>query len=117
MSTVTELTPTSDQRLMRAFHRRDAAAARTMYRRYGALVYGVGLRHLGSAERASAMAEATFVELWRRAPRYLSGLVRLDSWVLLQALTVVEELCRVSECPDTNRSGPLRLADAGPIPA
>jgi len=119
LSTVTTLTRNSDQRLMQAFHRRETVAARALYQRFGSLVYGVGLRILGDAARASAMVETTFVELWRRAPRYLAGTIRLDAWVLLQAVDVAEALCREPGCHCPERPEPIRvaLANAGPIPA
>ena len=119
MRTVTKLTGRSDQRLMEAFHRREAVAARALYRRYGALVYGVGLRVLGDAERAATMVETTVLELWRRAPSYLASPGRLDSWVLLQALDVAQDLCREPECYEPDHPVRIRLAmaNAGPIPA
>src|SRR5262249_29100754 len=59
----------TDSMLLESFRRRDADAVRTMYRRYGNLVYSVAHRALGRHDLAEEASQQTFIRAWQAADR------------------------------------------------
>src|SRR4051812_13335611 len=64
-----EGTPVERAIMLVAFRRRDASAARVLYRRYGRLVYAVAHRALGNHDLAEEAVQQTFMNAWRAADR------------------------------------------------
>jgi RNA polymerase sigma-70 factor (ECF subfamily) len=62
-------TPVERAVMLVAFRRRDASAARALYRRYGRLVYAVAHRALGNHDLAEEAVQHTFMNAWRAADR------------------------------------------------
>jgi RNA polymerase sigma factor (sigma-70 family) len=84
----------ADQRLMRAFARRDPSAADALYRRFAGRIYGLGLVMLGSDAAAQDLVQDTFVKLWRSADRYDRTRGKLETWVLLMARSLAIDAIR-----------------------
>ena len=115
----------TDRVLMSDFAHRDRAAADELLRRFAPAVYGMGMTVLGDPDVAADLLEATFVRLWRTAPRYLREPVALDVWVLCQALSEAlqmshEKVAAERDGPSTRKEGrnhaaPIRTraVDAG----
>jgi len=58
-----------DRRLLEAFIRRDEAAVREIYRRYGGAVFGIAMKILRDRGHAEEAAQQTFVKAWQAADR------------------------------------------------
>ncbi|HXF71817.1 MAG TPA: sigma-70 family RNA polymerase sigma factor [Actinomycetota bacterium] len=110
--------PWSDAALMRAFARRDPAAAEALYERFASRIYGLGIVMLGNDAAAQDLVQDTFVKLWRSADRYEPSRGRLDTWVLLVARSLAIDALRrrVLEARTLERVGLPTEADAGPAP-
>jgi RNA polymerase sigma-70 factor (ECF subfamily) len=108
----------ADQRLMRAFARRDATAADELYRRFAGRIYGLGIVMLGSDAQAQDLVQDTFVKLWRSAERYDRSRGGLDTWVLLiaRSLAIDSIRRRVLEVRTLERTDAAPEADQGPGP-
>ncbi|HXF36830.1 MAG TPA: sigma-70 family RNA polymerase sigma factor [Actinomycetota bacterium] len=108
----------SDAALMRAFRRRDPAAAAALYDRFASRIYGLGIVMLGSDAAAQDLVQDTFVKLWRNADRYEPSRGRLDTWVLLIARSLAIDALRrrVLEARSLERSGAPRDVSAEPGP-
>jgi RNA polymerase sigma-70 factor (ECF subfamily) len=85
-----------DGALMRAFARRDQAAAEELYGRFASRVYGLGIVMLGNDAMAQDLVQDTFVKLWRSAERFDAGRGRLETWVLLVARSLAIDALRRS---------------------
>jgi Sigma-70 region 2 len=83
-----------DARLMSEFGQRRAGAVEELFSRFGAGIYGIGMRCFRDTDLASELVERTFVRMWRRASRYASSSVSLDAWVAYQTLGVALEMSR-----------------------
>src|SRR5690349_5393826 len=75
----------SDVELVRAFARRDGAAANELYRRFAPRIYGLGIVMLGNPGQAEDLVQDTFVKVWRKADSYEAARGSLDTWILLIA--------------------------------
>jgi RNA polymerase sigma factor (sigma-70 family) len=108
----------ADQRLMRAFARRDPAAADDLYRRFAGRIYGLGIVMLGSDAAAQDLVQDTFVKLWRSAERYDGSRGTLDTWILLMARSLAIDSIRrrVLEARTLERADAPPEADQGPMP-
>jgi RNA polymerase sigma-70 factor, ECF subfamily len=58
-----------DRRLLDAFIRRDDAAIREIYRRYGGAVFGIAMKILRDRGHAEEAAQQTFLKAWQAADR------------------------------------------------
>jgi RNA polymerase sigma-70 factor (ECF subfamily) len=83
-----------DGALMRAFARRDPAAAEVLYDRFASRVYGLGIVMLGNDASAQDLVQDTFVKLWRNAERFDERRGRLETWVLLVARSLAIDSLR-----------------------
>jgi RNA polymerase sigma-70 factor (ECF subfamily) len=108
----------ADQRLMRAFARRDAGAADELFRRFAGRIYGLGIVMLGSDVAAQDLVQDTFVKLWRSAERYDRSRGRLDTWVLLiaRSLAIDSIRRRVLDARTLERAEVPPEADQSPAP-
>jgi RNA polymerase sigma-70 factor (ECF subfamily) len=108
----------ADQRLMRSFAARDAAAADVLYRRFAGRIYGLGIVMLGGDAAAQDLVQDTFVKLWRNAERYDRSRGKLETWVLLMARSLAIDAIRrrVLEVRSLERVELPREADDGPGP-
>jgi RNA polymerase sigma-70 factor (ECF subfamily) len=111
-------TLSGDAALMRAFARREPAAAEQLYGRFASRVYGLGIVILGGDAAAQDLVQDTFVKLWRNADRYDSTRGRLETWVLLIARSLAIDTLRrrVLESRSLEASGRPREADDAPGP-
>jgi RNA polymerase sigma-70 factor (ECF subfamily) len=62
-----------DAALARALAEGQEEAVRTLYRRYGRLVYTVAMRILHDADRSGEATQQTFVQAWRYGDRFEPG--------------------------------------------
>src|SRR5688500_13459864 len=75
----------SDDALIALLPARDdraQAALETLYQRYSAAVYGLGMRMLGETTLAEHLVQETFLLVWRHAGTYEPNRVRLGTWLL-----------------------------------
>lgn len=86
--------PRSDVELVRAFARRDAAAASELYRRFAPRIYGLGVVMLGNPSQAEDLVQDTFVKVWRKSDSYEAARGSLDTWVLLISRSLAIDLLR-----------------------
>ncbi len=88
----------SDEELMQRLTVRDLAAFRTLYARYGKLVYSATYRVLRDSHLAEDMVQEVFLRLWRKPDSYSSARGRLTTW-----LTSVSRNRAVDEVRSRNR--------------
>ena len=88
----------SDEELMQRLTVRDLAAFRTLYARYGKLVYSATYRVLRDSHLAEDMVQEVFLRLWRKPDSYSSTRGRLTTW-----LTSVSRNRAVDEVRSRNR--------------
>jgi RNA polymerase sigma-70 factor (ECF subfamily) len=88
----------SDEELMQRLEFRDLAAFRTLYVRYGNLVYSTAYRVLRDAHLAEDMVQEIFLRLWRRPESYTASRGRFSTW-----LTSVSRNRAVDEIRSRNR--------------
>jgi RNA polymerase sigma-70 factor (ECF subfamily) len=110
--------PVPDGSLMRAFARRDPAAAEELYGRFASRVYGLGIVMLGSDAMAQDLVQDTFVKLWRSADRFDARRGRLETWVLLVARSLAIDALRrrVLDARSMERIGVERETSTDPGP-
>jgi len=65
-----------------------------LYARYGARVYGLGLRLLGDASLSEELVQETFVRLWQSAGRFDATQGSVRGWVWMLARRVAIDLQR-----------------------
>ena len=70
-----------DEELMRRLLYRDLEAFRTLYDRYGNLVYSTTLHVLRDAHLAQDMVQEIFLRLWRRPDSYVALRGRFPTWL------------------------------------
>ncbi len=92
----------SDEALLAAFSRGDAAAARALALRHGPRIHGYAARLLGDRHEAEDITQEVMLRLWKMAPRWRSGEARLSTWLYRVASNL---------CTDRLRR---RAARAGP---
>jgi RNA polymerase sigma-70 factor (ECF subfamily) len=71
-----------DASLVAAVARGDERAFELLYDRYSAVVYGLGVRMLGSPQAAEDLTQEVFLALWRRAAAYVPGRGSVRTWLL-----------------------------------
>ena len=98
-----------EDRLVLAFRLGEADAADAMYSRFAPLIYGVGLRTFGDAERAGRLVEKTFARLWQRAPHYRSASTSLQRWVLHHAVGVSMQMSHGADVGVAGGVGRVRM--------
>lgn len=98
----------SDEALLAAYGRGDAAAARVLTERLTPRLYGFAARMLRDAAEAEDVAQEAMLRLWRMAPEWRAGQARVSTW----AFRVVSNLC-VDRLRKSGRSVDL---DATPEP-
>lgn len=72
----------SDQALIAAIAARDETALRTLYDRYGALVFSLALRRLGDRELAEEVLQDVFLRCWERAESYRAAAGSVPAWLI-----------------------------------
>src|SRR3954471_12339248 len=94
--TLRGMTETSrpDVEIIRAFARRDGAAAGDLYKRFAPRIYGLGMVMLGNPAQAEDLVQDTFVKVWRKADSYEATRGSLDTWILLIARSLAIDLLR-----------------------
>lgn len=73
--------PVPDEALVERVSHGDEAALRTLYRRYGRPIYGIGVRYLDDPDLAQDLVQDVFLKLWRRAETYARDKGAFSSWV------------------------------------
>jgi RNA polymerase sigma-70 factor (ECF subfamily) len=74
-----------DARLLAAIAGADQHALAALYRRRGRLVYSLLVRMLVNEMEAQEVVQDTFVQIWRRAPRYDSSRSSPMAWIIMIA--------------------------------
>jgi RNA polymerase sigma-70 factor (ECF subfamily) len=87
-----------DEELMERLFDRDLQAFRTVYERYGSLVYSTCLRIVRDTQIAEDMVQEIFLRIWRRPESYLPQRGRFVTW-----LTSVTRNRAVDEIRSRNR--------------
>jgi RNA polymerase sigma-70 factor (ECF subfamily) len=88
------VTDRSDGDLMRAFARRERAAAEELYRAFAPRIYGLGMVLLGDKSAAEDLVQDTMVKTWRNAERYDEGRGSLETWLLRIARNLAVDVLR-----------------------
>ncbi len=70
-----------DDALLRRIAEAEGEALRELYRKYGGLVYGIGLRITGDAAVAEEVAQDVFMSAWRGAASYRPDLGAVATWL------------------------------------
>jgi RNA polymerase sigma-70 factor, ECF subfamily len=70
-----------DEELMQRLVYRDLWAFRTLYDRYGNLVYSAALRVVRDAQVAEDMVQEIFLRIWRKPESYVSQRGRFVTWL------------------------------------
>jgi len=86
MQTASRWEPGPDDMLMSAFGHGEVRAAEELFIRFAPAIFGLGLRTFEDPDVASDLVEDTFVRLWRRAGRFSSRSVSLESWIDAHAI-------------------------------
>jgi RNA polymerase sigma-70 factor (ECF subfamily) len=73
---------TTDEQLLAAIARREAAALATLYERYGRAVFTVALAVVGDRAEAEEVTQEAFLRAWLRACTYDPGRGRAGTWLL-----------------------------------
>jgi RNA polymerase sigma-70 factor (ECF subfamily) len=84
----------SDTDLLRAFSRKEQAAADELYSRFAPRIFGLGMVMLGSGTQAEDLVQDAFVKVWRNCHTYDAARGSLDTWVLLIARSLAIDLIR-----------------------
>ncbi len=71
-----------DEELMQRLFYRDLKAFRTLFGRYGNLVYATSLRVVRDAQLAEDMVQEIFLRLWRKPENYVAGRGKFVSWLM-----------------------------------
>lgn len=87
-----------DEELMQRLVHRDLRAFRTLYSRYGNLVYSAALRVLRDPQIAEDMVQEIFLRLWRKPESYTATRGKFTTW-----LTSVTRNRAVDEIRSRNR--------------
>jgi RNA polymerase sigma-70 factor (ECF subfamily) len=87
-----------DEELMQRLVYRDLTAFRTLYARYGGLVYSTALRVVRDAQIAEDMVQEIFLRLWRKPESYTATRGKFATW-----LTSVTRNRAVDEVRSRNR--------------
>jgi len=75
--------PESDDAvLVERVHAGDAEALRSLYERYGAIVFGMTYRLLGDRQAAEECTQDVFVSVWRTADGYQPERAQVSTWIL-----------------------------------
>ena len=74
-----------DARLLAAIAGADQHALAALYRRRGRLVYSLLVRMLVNEMEAQEVVQDTFVQIWRRAPRYDPSRSSPMAWIIMIA--------------------------------
>ncbi|HEY1330251.1 MAG TPA: sigma-70 family RNA polymerase sigma factor [Actinomycetota bacterium] len=77
----------------------DEDAVRALYARFGASVYTLGRRLLGSPESAEELTQDVFVAAWRKAARFDSSRGRLSTWLMAIAHNIAVDRLRHERGP------------------
>jgi len=96
-----------DEELMQRLVYRDLQAFRTLYSRYGNLVYSTSLRVVRDAQIAEDMVQEIFLRIWRKPESYVPQRGRFCTW-----LTSVSRNRAVDEI--RSRSRRFRYESASP---
>lgn len=103
-----------DEALLAQVARGDPAAVRALLARKLPRILALARRMLADAVEAEDVAQEVFLRTWRQAPRWRSGLARLDTWMHRVALNLCyDRLRRRREAP---MAEPPEVADPGPGP-
>jgi RNA polymerase sigma-70 factor (ECF subfamily) len=87
-----------DEELMRRLSYRDLSAYKTLFSRYGTLVYSTALRVLRDPQLAEDMAQEIYLRLWRKPESYAATRGKFSTW-----LTSVARNRAVDEVRSRNR--------------
>jgi len=79
------LQPQVERDLMRRLASGEEEALRILYARFGRVIFGLGLRMLGTPESAEELTQDVFVAAWRKAARYDPSRGRLSTWLMVIA--------------------------------
>src|SRR5687768_7168325 len=87
-----------DEELMRRLSYRDLSAYKTLFSRYGNMVYSTALRVLRDPQLAEEMVQEIFLRLWRNPEGYAATRGKFSTW-----LTSVARNRAVDEVRSRNR--------------
>jgi len=84
----------ADAALMAAFMGQQTDAARMLYDRVAARIYGLGLSLLHNKTDAEDLIQDTFLKIWRTGSAFDPKRGSLDGWILLNARSIAIDLLR-----------------------
>lgn len=80
---------------------------RTLYRRYGGRIYGLGLQLLGDRGMAEELVQETFLRLWRSARRFDAGRGSAQTFIFTLARRAAIDMHRRAAARPREQSGDL----------
>lgn len=98
-----------DTALAHAFRDGEDAAIRTLYARFGGLVFTVALRVVGDRQRAEDVTQHTFLQAWRNADQFEPGRDFAPWLATIARRAAIDALRHERRRP----AGSIELADAG----
>ena len=98
----------ADSATMAAIARGDENALRSLYERYGKIVYSVSYRVTADAQLAEECTQDVFVRVWRRAREFDSSRAKVSTWLFAITRNRAIELWR-------SRARQLARVDARPF--
>jgi RNA polymerase sigma-70 factor (ECF subfamily) len=72
----------SDEEVIDRIARGDREAVRTLYHRYGRLVYGLALQVVGESSAAEEVAQDVFMRAWEKAGNYRVEKAKVSTWLM-----------------------------------
>ncbi len=72
----------SDEELLALVARSSEEALAEIYDRFGGVAYGLALRTVRDRSLAEDAVQEGFLAVWRSAPRFVPGRVRVSTWIL-----------------------------------
>lgn len=94
----------------------DEAAVRTLYDRFGALVFRNACQVLGTVAEAEDATQEVFVRVWRTADRFDPTRAKLVTWVLLLSRRMLIDRLRRRKVRPAGVSLDESIHDTGTIP-
>lgn len=100
--------------LVRRIGAGDGEALRTLYERFGSIVFGMAYRLLGDRQSAEECTQDVFVSIWRSAGAYDPSRARVSSWMIAIARNRVVDAARARVARPIDPQAELEPADRSP---
>jgi RNA polymerase sigma-70 factor, ECF subfamily len=109
----------TDEELIRRITRAEPEAARTLYGRYGRLVYSLAQQVVGDATAAEEVTQDVFLLVWEKAATYRAEKAKVATWIARIARNRAIDVLRQQKSRDNRSKGAwedLKQAAEAPAP-